>query len=331
MSSYKNILMAELNRFRSNINRYIAGLKGALDAPKDLIDASFHLVLSGGKRVRPFILVKSAELFGVVEGDAMPAAAAIELLHNFTLIHDDIMDRDEFRRGVKTTHVLYGEPLAIVAGDYLFSLVFKLLADNYPHDVSSQLVKLYAEASMLICGGQTMDILPNKYVGKSDDYMEMVYQKTGALIEASAVAGGIVGGAGEKELNYLRTFGRKIGVAFQIADDILGIIGDPKVTGKPVGNDIRNGKRTLIVLIAESRMDGDERRVFESVFGREDASDNEISSIVRIFDRHGVFDEARKLMYSLYSDALSALSNLPASEAREYLEYLGRYIIEREK
>lgn len=331
MNNYKEILLGEMNRFRANINKYIADLRMELDGPKDLIDASFHLVLSGGKRVRPFILVKSAELFGVAENEALPAAAAIELLHNFTLIHDDIMDKDEFRRGVKTTHILYGEPLAIVAGDYLFSLVFKILVDNYTREVASQLVKLYAEASMLICSGQTMDILPAKYIDCSDDYMEMVYRKTGALIEASAVAGGIIAGVDEEELRHLRTFGRKIGIAFQIADDILGVIGDPRVTGKPVGNDIRNGKRTLIVLIAESRMNDDERIVFNGVFGREDASDNEILDIVKIFNRHNVFDDAKRLMYSLYSDAMDALDNLPASRAREYLEYLGRYIIEREK
>ena len=328
---YKDVLMDEMKRFKEVINGYIHDLKSGLEGPRDLIEASFHLVLSGGKRVRPFILVKAAELFGVSEEETLPAAVSIELLHNFTLIHDDIMDRDEFRRGVKTTHVLYGEPLAIVAGDYLFSLVFKLLTDNYSSEVASRLVELYAEASMLICRGQTMDILPDKYIHVSSDYMEMVYQKTGALIEASAVAGGVIAKVSSEELGYLRTFGKKIGIAFQIADDILGVVGDPKVTGKPVGNDIRNGKRTLIVLLAESRMDAKERRMFDGVFGRLDASDEDIAKVVEIFDKHNVFSDARDLMNKLYGEALDALRKLPPTKARTYLEYLSRFIIEREK
>ncbi len=331
MSGYREALMGELARFREAINRYIEGLKDGMDGPRDLIEASFHLVLSGGKRIRPFILVKAGEVFGVDEDATMPAAASIELLHNFTLIHDDIMDRDEFRRGVKTTHVVYGEPLAIVAGDYLFSLVFKILIDNYPSDVAARLVKLYSEASMLICKGQTMDILPEKYIFESDDYMNMVYQKTGALIEASAVAGGIVAGASDDELEHLREYGRKIGIAFQIADDILGVVGDPKVTGKPVGNDIRNGKRTLIVIVAETKMSSSEREFFRSVFGRLDASDEDIRRVVEIFERHGIFEDARRLMYKLYREAIDSLRMLPATSARDYLEYLARYIIEREK
>jgi len=331
MNSYRKKLIDEMSRFRNVLNSYLSSLRDNLGGPEDLIKASFHLVLSGGKRVRPFILTKSAEIFGVSEDVSIPAAASIELLHNFTLIHDDIMDRDEFRRGVKTTHVLFGEPLAIVAGDYLFSIVFKLLVDNYSEDVASRLVKVFAEASMLICSGQTMDVLPSKYINDSDDYMEMVYQKTGALIEASALAGGVIANVDTEYLDSLRVFGRKIGVAFQIADDILGVIGDPRVTGKPVGNDIRNGKRTLIVLLAESRMDAADKHLFHSVFGRMDAADEDISMVVDLFNKYEVFDDARNLMNRLYREALDALRTLPSCRAREYLEYLGKYIIEREK
>ncbi len=324
-------LRSEMKRIKGLVDAEIRRIKAGLEGPDDLVEASFHLVLSGGKRVRPFILIKSAEVFGASLESSMPAAVAIELLHNFTLIHDDIMDRDEYRRGVKTTHILFGEPVAIIAGDLLFSYVFYILSKNYPPETGLKLVELYANASNLICMGQTMDVLPDKYIVSSDQYLEMVYRKTGALIEASAVAGGVVGGASEEELGLLREFGSKIGIAFQIADDILGIVGDPKVTGKPVGNDIRNGKKTILVLSALERMDSGSREKFLRVFGNPGSSDDEVMEAIDIIVSTGAIEDSREFMKRLYNDSINALRNLPESEARSYLMEMARFIIYRDK
>ncbi len=324
-------LKSEMKRIKDLVDKEIRGIKSTIEGPTDLVEASFHLVLSGGKRVRPFILIKSAELFGSTIDRAMPAAVAIELLHNFTLIHDDIMDRDEYRRGVKTTHIVYGEPVAIIAGDFLFSYVFYILSKNYPPDIGLKLVELYSNASNLICMGQTMDVLPDKYIGSPDEYLEMIYRKTGALIEASAVAGGVVGGASEEGLKALQEFGSKIGIAFQIADDILGIVGDPKVTGKPVGNDIRNGKKTILVLSALERMDEPSRRRFLRVFGNLGCSEEEVMEAIDLIVSTGAIEDSREFMKSLYNDSIDALRTLPESEAREYLMEMARFIIYRDK
>ena len=324
-------LKSELMRIKDLVDEELRKLKSGLDGPNDLIEASFHLILSGGKRVRPFILIKSSEIFGVSIDEAMPAAVAIELLHNFTLIHDDIMDRDEYRRGVKTTHIVYGEPVAIIAGDFLFSYVFYILSRSYPSEVGLRLVDLYSNASNLICMGQTMDVLPSKYIGSSKQYLEMIYMKTGALIEASAVAGGIIGGASKEDLDNLRVYGGKIGVAFQIADDILGVVGDPKVTGKPVGNDIRNGKKTILVLSALERMDGDSRRRFLEIFGNVDCDENDIQEAINLIVETGVIDDSREFMKRLYNESINALRALPDSNARDYLMEIAKFIIYRRK
>jgi|Deesub1362A_J573_1020465.scaffolds.fasta_scaffold00008_235 geranylgeranyl diphosphate synthase type I len=324
-------LRSEMKRIKELVDAEIRRIKAGIEGPDDLVEASFHLVLSGGKRVRPFILIKSAEVFGASLEDSMPAAVAIELLHNFTLIHDDIMDRDEYRRGVKTTHILFGEPVAIIAGDFLFSYVFYVLSRSYPPETGLKLVELYANASNLICMGQTMDVLPDKYIVSPDQYLEMVYRKTGALIEASAVGGGVVGGASEEELGLLREFGSKIGIAFQIADDILGIVGDPKVTGKPVGNDIRNGKKTILVLSALERMDSGSRERFLKVFGNPGSGDDEVMEAIDLIVSTGAIEDSREFMKRLYNDAIDALRNLPESEARSYLMEMARFIIYRDK
>lgn len=324
------MLIKELKNIKSMVDKEVARIKASVHAPEDLVDSSFHLILSGGKRVRPFILIKSAELFDVDISSSLPAAVAIELLHNFTLIHDDIMDKDEYRRGVKTTHIVYGEPVAIVAGDFLFSNVFSILARSYPSETAVKLINIYSYASNLICMGQTMDILPLKYIDSPETYLDMIYKKTGALIEASAVSGGVIGEASEEELEALRGYGGKIGVAFQIADDILGVIGKPEVTGKPVGSDIRNGKHTLLVLNAVEKMSGDDRILFDKVFGDVNADEDDVKKVIQLILDTGVIEEAKKKMESLYLSSLQSLNVFPASDAKNYLMEMAHFIIYRE-
>lgn len=324
-------LLKELKRIRNMVDEEIVKIKNSIDGPADLIESSFYLILSGGKRIRPFILIKSAELFDVDIDKSLPAAVAIELLHNFTLIHDDIMDKDVYRRGVKTTHVMFGEPIAIIAGDFLFSNVFSILSRYYPTGIAAKLVDVYSKTSNLICMGQTMDILPSKYIDSSETYIDMIYKKTGALMEASALSGGLIGGASEEEANALREYGRKIGIAFQIADDILGIIGKPEVTGKPVGSDIRNGKHTLLVLNAMGKMTLQQRTFFKKVFGNEDADEDDVKKAIEFIVESGVIEDARRSMEALYLNSVNSLNIFPESDAKQYLIEVSHFIIHRER
>ncbi|MEM0057024.1 MAG: polyprenyl synthetase family protein [Candidatus Geothermarchaeota archaeon] len=322
-------LKGELERIKELIDRELINLKKTVEGPEELKESSFHLIMSGGKRIRPFILIKAAEIYGVEIKEALPAALAVELLHNFTLIHDDIIDKDEYRRGVKTTHVLYGEPLAIVAGDFLFSLLFHILSTSYPPHISSKLVEILSETCKYICYGQTMDLLSQKHLKSIDDYLRMAYLKTGALFEASAKCGGVIGGGKEDEINGLAEYGGKIGLAFQIVDDILGIYGDPKVTGKPIGSDILNGKTTIVILKALPKIDEYERRTFDKVFGNRSATEEEVYQALEIVRKRCDLSDIISMLNTLYKEAIAALSVLPDCEAKKDLITVAEFIIKR--
>ena len=331
----KEEMMDEWSHVRSLVNEELRNLSNSINVPDDLRKAAFHLILAGGKRIRPFILMLSSAMFGVSYNESLPAAISVELLHNFTLIHDDITDKDEFRRGIPTTHVKYGEEIALVAGDFLFSHLYYYLVNKYLKmgKDSSLIIKIVAalsEATDNICIGQVMDLMPEKYIEDENDYFKMVYYKTAALIEASAYIGGILASCSPSELENLRNFGREIGIAFQIADDILGIFGDPKVTGKPVGNDLRMGKKTLLTLYTQKKLDKNNRSLFLKVFGNRRASEDDVKRVIEIIRELGALDNARSIMRSLKDNALSYLRKLPQNKYREYLEQLSEYIISRE-
>ncbi len=316
--------------YRAMVNKYIEDYLSSLDIPSELRGASSHLILSGGKRVRPIFVLSVSELLGGDLEHSLPVATAIEFLHNFTLIHDDIMDQDMFRRGVKTTHVLYGVSTAILAGDYLFSLVFGLVSRNYRGEEARFLTKLLAEASENICIGQAMDIQPDKYVKGVDDYIKMVYLKTASLIEASTASGAVV--AGRIDLvDRFRELGKSIGIAFQVADDILGLVGDPSKTGKPVGNDIRNGKRTLPVLYVLDKMDKDEYEFFMSVFGNEGADDESVKRAIDLVVKYGGINYAREFMGEYSRRARDTLKGFEDSDAKSFLINLIEFIVSRDK
>ena len=175
-----------------------------------------------------------------------------------------------------------------------------------------------------------MDLLPEKYISRIEDYIEMIYLKTGALIEASIVAGGIIGGADDNTLTLLKEFGKNIGIAFQIADDILGTFGDPSITGKPVGSDIKNGKMTIVALLALNRLEGESLNLFKSVFGNTNASIEDVKEVIDVLNNYSIADTARDLMLKYYNSALSSLRGLPESRDRDFLEAMARFIVERE-
>jgi geranylgeranyl diphosphate synthase type I len=253
MAGLSDKTLAFLSKVASMVDGYIyATVKGE---PKELYDAALHLIRAGGKRLRPAIVVAVAQALGEPVDKALPFAASVELVHNFTLIHDDIMDRDEFRRGVPTVHKLWGEPLAITAGDLLFAKAFEALSGALERGVPAERVaraaRVLAHATAVIAEGQAMDLMfeEKEEVGL-DEYLVMIYKKTGALFEASAVLGGLTATDEEYVIEELANFGRSLGIAFQIRDDILGIVGKEEEIGKPVYSDIREGKKTLPILYA---------------------------------------------------------------------------------
>ncbi len=304
--------------------------------PAELTKAARHLLDAGGKRLRPCLVMVSCEAVGGKSKDAIEAAAALELLHNFTLIHDDIMDHDEFRRNVKTVHMIWGEPIAIIAGDALFAKVFEALTGNVRRlklDKASavEVFDTVSKASFEVCSGQAKDMLLAKSKSvKEAEFLDMISGKTGALTEASTKIGAILGKGTARQVKALANYGRLLGVAFQIRDDVLGVTGQKSKFGKPIGSDIREGKRTLIAIRALSIVKGLEKKTLLRVLGNENSSGSEIKAAIEILRKSGSIDYASRKSEELVSKAKSQLNVLPDSDAKEVLVKIADFVVKRE-
>jgi geranylgeranyl diphosphate synthase type I len=328
-------IKSELESYASTVNEFIlASLEGK---PKELYQASSHLIRTGGKRLRPFMVIKGCEMLGGTTKRALPAAAAVELVHNFTLVHDDIMDNDEMRHGTATVHRYYGMPLAILAGDILFSKSFELITFNGrkvgipDKDITSMVARL-SRACTEICEGQATDIgfASSSKFPKEADYIKMIGKKTAALFEVSCALGALSApGHVERDVENLSSFGRNIGIAFQLVDDLIGVVGDPKLTGKAAGNDIREGKKTYPILLALSNSKDKDRDRILKVFGSKNASSADIKEAVRVISDIGIEQDVRNAARKHMNDALKSIEGYSDSDARRSLQFSADFVVGR--
>jgi geranylgeranyl diphosphate synthase type I len=279
-----------IEKTAKTVNRY---LLSKLDGnPPSLYTAASYLIESGGKRLRPYMVIKSCQLLGGKTNMALQAASAVEMIHNFSLVHDDIMDNDEIRHGMPTTHNTFGTPLAILAGDVLFSKAYQIISDSnmLSPTIKSKLVSRLAKGCIDICEGQQMDIsmAQSKKFPAQSQYIQMIQKKTAALFEVSCAMGAICANATPKTISNLSTFGRNLGIAFQITDDLIGVMGDSKVTKKPVGNDLREGKKSLPILLAINKTKGQDKKTILKCFGNPKASKNDLKSATTILKDSGI-------------------------------------------
>jgi len=298
-----------------------------------IYDAMRHLILGGGKRLRPVIAMLSCEAVGGKNNDSIPFAVAVELVHNFTLLHDDIMDKDELRRGMKTTHVVFGEPRTIIAGDALFALAYEeILKLKIKPEKLKILLKDFSVMVREIAEGQDMDIDFEKRKDVSEkEYLEMVGRKTARIIKTAAMGGAMIGNGTAKQIEKLAEYGRLVGVGFQIWDDVLGLVGDPKRTGKPVGNDIRRGKKTLIVVHGLSHANEEDRKTLLNIIGKKGISDEEVKNAVEILRKTNSVDYAKNMALNLVEKAKENLNVLPDSDSKQVLSMVAEYCVGRDK
>ncbi len=304
--------------------------------PAELYEASMHLVRAGGKRLRPLLVVLSSRMYGLSPEVSSWAAAAVEILHNFTLVHDDIIDRDDFRRGVPTVHKVWGEGLAIVAGDLLFAksyeALLKLLDYGVSHERVASAIRELTWAAVTVAEGQAMDIL---FVSRErvavEEYIEMVRKKTAGLFKSSILIGSIIAGAPEEDLVKLSEFATDVGIAFQIRDDELGLVADEKVLGKPKYSDLREGKKTLLVLYALERADERQRRKILSSLGRPGATREELEEVAKTIAELGALEYSNKLAEEFVRRGIEALysTNPRDPDSREMLKELAYYVTRR--
>lgn len=299
--------------------------------PAELYRAASHLIIHGGKRLRPYMVLETCQMLGGQEKDAMAAAGAVEMVHNFSLVHDDIMDNDETRHGVPTTHEKYGMPLAILAGDTLFSQAYRTLLDcPLPGESRAALASSLAEACVDICEGQWMDISmgQDSAMPPPSTYIRMIRKKTSALFQVSCAMGAICARAGLGDIGAVSSFGLNLGTAFQITDDWIGIAGDPNITKKPVGNDIREGKKSLPILMAIRHAGEGDRQNIMKPFGNPGATTQETAAAVDAIRSMGIDDKVRSEAAS-YADAARHSLETYSGPHRDNLESLLDFVVER--
>ena len=276
------------------VNKYLnSKLNGN---PKKLYDAAGHLIVNGGKRLRPYMVIRSCQILDGKSSTAMIAASAVEMVHNFTLVHDDIMDNDEMRHGVPTVHKKFGMPIAILAGDVLFSKAFQIISESkLSPNANAHLISRLAKACVDVCEGQLLDIkmADEKRIPTEKEYITMIGKKTAALFDVSCAMGAICATNKTKDISNLSTFGRNLGIAFQITDDLIGVMGDPKVTKKPVGNDLREGKKSLPILMAIKLAKGNEKKIILKAFGNSKISKKDLNKAVEVIRSLGIEEKVR--------------------------------------
>jgi len=253
------------------------------------------------------------------------------MIHNFTLVHDDIMDNDEMRHGVPTVHKKFGIPIAILAGDVLFSKAYQVISNSKLSPKSStQLVSRLAKACVDICEGQLLDIkmAEAKKIPSQADYIKMIKKKTSALFDVSCAMGAICAKAESKDVENLSSFGRNLGIAFQITDDLIGVLGDPKVTKKPVGNDLREGKKSLPIVLAITKSKGKDKKIILKTFGNSRAKKTEIEKAIRVIRSLGIEKIVRKQAYQYAEKAKKSLNNYSGTAKNELISLLD-FVVKR--
>ncbi|TLU88256.1 MAG: polyprenyl synthetase family protein [Chlorobium sp.] len=319
-------------KYRLYHTRINTALARCFDIEKpDTLYAPARYILDGkGKRIRPFLTLLASEAVCGSSDSALNVALAVEILHNFTLIHDDIMDQADLRHGRPTVHKQWNVNTAILTGDMMIAYAYDLAlkAESIRH---RELIHILNHANITICEGQALDMeLENKQDATISDYLDMIAKKTGRLISAALEAGGVAGNGTDEQLRNLVIFGEKIGRAFQIQDDYLDIMAVDGKSGKIAGGDIINGKKTCLLLRSLELTSGNDHDLLQSVFTNKGINPDKVSDVKSIYERCGVLEETAELINRTTEEALSAIDSLPYAEGREYLRGFANILMKRD-
>ena len=281
------------------------------DYPNNLYEPVKYLLDSGGKRLRPLITLFVSDLFTGNITNALPASAALEIFHNFTLAHDDIMDNSLMRRGKKTINSKWDNNTGILSGDVMLIISYEIL-NKYEDHKYILLSKQLTQTSRLVCEGQQndMDFSLKKDV-LEDDYFKMIENKTAVLIGCSFMFGGIVSDLNTKDITILYEVGKNLGIAFQLEDDLLDCFGDQAKFGKKIGGDIIEQKKTLLFIFTQAKLNGDQRVEFENVFFSNKIDDLEkINSIKTFYESSGAIDYLKNKVEQYSANAKNLINDL---------------------
>ena len=297
------------------------------EQPASLYEPNEYFLKLGGKRVRPVLCLMGNELFDEIIPDAWHAATAIELFHNFTLIHDDIMDKAPLRRGKPTVHTKYNDSTALLAGDVMLVRAYEYL-NKISSAYLSRVLSLFNRTAIEVCEGQQMDM---DYESQNDvnmnDYLRMIELKTSVALAASLKVGGLLGGGGERNQNLLYEFGKKLGIAFQLQDDYLDAFGDKNKTGKQVGGDILANKKTFLLI--QAMESASHKKELEQLIRTN--PDNKIEKVVAVYKDCKADEWALQLKNKYFDEALNHLEDIAVlSKRKEPLTELALFLVQRD-
>lgn len=323
--------MQNIQYFQKAFNDYLAGFIQERE-PKSLYEPINYILELGGKRLRPVLTLMTAEIFNTDHNKALDAALSVEVFHNFSLIHDDIMDDAPLRRGQETVHEKWDLNTGILSGDAMLILAYQLF-ENYDAETFQALAKLFSQTALEVCEGQQYDIdfetLDDVTI---EQYLKMIEYKTAVLVGAAMKMGAIVAGASEKDQNHIYDFGKSLGIAFQLQDDYLDVFGNPETFGKQVGGDIIENKKTYLFLKALELLSSDDKLQLQHLYSisPSDQSDK-IDSVKQLFVESGSDNETKKAIQIYTEKAMSILDVLDISEPnRQALRDFGLMLMNRD-
>lgn len=307
------------------VNQLIRERMASEHAPR-IPEVTAHLVEAGGKRVRPMLTLAAARLCGYEGVNHHRLAATVEFIHTATLLHDDVVDESAQRRGRPTANLLWDNKSSVLVGDYLFARSFQLMTATG----SLRVLDILADAAATIAEGEVLQLTAAANLATTEDiYLKVVRGKTAALFAAAAEVGGVIAKVSDAEVDALRTYGDALGIAFQIADDLLDYGGDTQATGKNVGDDFRERKLTLPVIKAIARASDDERAFWMRTIEKGDQQDGDLDHALALIAKHGTMEETREQALGWSATAKDALNVLPVHPLRDMLVDLADYVVAR--
>lgn len=314
--------------YKQLIDRYLADAIQESE-PRSLYKPLKYVLAGGGKRIRPILVLLACEAVGGKAEAAVHAGAGIEILHNFTLVHDDIMDHADSRRGRATVHTKWDGNVAILVGDELLALAYRILLRTDSLRIKD-IASVFTEGVVEVCEGQAYDKeFENRSNVSVDDYLLMIRKKTGKMVAVATEMGAIIGNGSQVDVAALRAYGELVGRAFQVQDDLLDVVGDEKKFGKMIGGDLKEGKKTFLLLEALRLAKGKDRQSLVKLSKNGRASKAIVKEFRRILETSGAIGEAERRIKSDIDQAKAQLNTLKPSPAREMLFWFTDMLLHR--
>lgn len=328
-TKYRELIERRLSEFLNNETERSRYSTAAGKYPYSLFDPLNYIMTCRGKRIRPILVLLACEAFGGNADDAIDAAIAVEILHNFTLVHDDIMDNADTRRGKETIHRKWNVNAAILVGDELIGLSYRSLLRSKTGKIGG-VVKAFTDGVIEVCEGQALDKEFETSVDVTlSDYIIMIRKKTAELLRTSAVMGAIIGNADENGIQSISTYSENIGLAFQIQDDLLDVIADENEFGKKIGGDIIERKKTYLYLKALEILNGKDRDYFMYLYNSDSENGDKIRKVISVYNDICVIESARNEIEKYTGIANSSLECVSNQQSKLNLEFFSGMLLKR--